>query len=153
MSVENNFKKLITNFNLKIQNGSYSNQLVNKLIASINNSRIVGNNVKKAFNEHFNIVSGTKLMIGGNNNSNNSLDLLIATVSYYLTDINRYDEKLINYAFDIGLDVHSIIILLFLDNISDIQSFCKMNGLTHDKCMTLTTLKKLSALHRVQFNF
>lgn len=158
MNVQNTFKNTIDDFGSKINDGTHVNDVVNNLITSINRSNIVAPHIKKAINQHFGIESGTKLMVGGHGDAYkikniNSHDILIATTIYYLSDLNRYDYTLINYAYNYNLDIDSIITLLLLNNIYDINVFCKKYNLLGDKHHTIASLKKLSALHKIQFNF
>jgi hypothetical protein len=80
-------------------------------------------------------------------------DLLVSTAIYYLSDLNNYDYHLINYGFNYGLGANDIIVLLLLNNIYDITTFCQKYGISRDKYYTISTLKKLSALHKLQYNF
>lgn len=158
MSVQNTFKNTINDFGSKIRDGSHVKDVVTKMIASINQSNIVTPNVKKAINQHFGINPGTRMMTGGHGDAYkaknvSSHDLLVATTLYYLSDLNRYDFNLINYAYNYNLGVGDIITLLLLNNIHDINAFCKKYSLMGDQYHSIATLKKLSALHKIQFNF
>lgn len=158
MNVQNTFKDTINEVAFRINDDSHINDVISRLIGSINQSKIVAPNVKKAINQYFGINSGQKMMVGGYSNrfeskDVNSYDLLLATTIYYLSDLNRYDFNLINYAYNYGLDIGNIITLLLLNNIYDINDFCKKYNLYSDQQYTISTLKKLSALYKIQFNF
>jgi len=79
--------------------------------------------------------------------------MLVALAIYYLCDLTKYDYHLINYCFKIGLDTENIIVLLLLNNINDINYFCQKYRLDNYKSQHIATLKKLSAYHKLLFNF
>jgi hypothetical protein len=80
-------------------------------------------------------------------------DLLLIAMIYYLSDLNKYDFHLINYVMDRSMSIEDVIVLLLLNDIHSIDKFCQMKGLLGSPYYTITTLKKLSALHRVEWNF
>lgn len=86
-------------------------------------------------------------------NKNDMKNILVAFAAYYLTDLNVYDYKLINYLFAYGMKADDIIALLLMNNIYDIELFCQQKGIIGDRLHTIITLKKLSAFHKVQYNF
>lgn len=158
INIQNTLKDTINNAASKIHDDAYMNDIVYKLTSSINKSNIVEPNVKRAINQYFGINSGTKMMVGGNGDffkskNINTHDLLLATTIYYLSDLNQYDYKLINEAYKYGLEIGDIITLLLLNNIHDISVFCEKHNLKNNEQYTLSTLKKLSALFKIQYNF
>ena len=149
-----------------LHNDFMMQNIVTQLVNKINQSRVIKPENKLAMNEYFNISNTTvtrplsygfnKLSTFDKKTSGNISvkDALISTAIYYLSDLNHYDYHLINYAFNYGLAPNDVIVLLLLNNIYDIEIFCKQKGLaSKDKYHTIATLKKLSALWKVQFNF
>lgn len=134
--------------------------IISQLIEKINHSNVVMPENKIYLNQFFNghifgasrinRPSFSKQMIL---NKNNMKDVLISLAAYYLTDLNVYDYKLINYSFAYGLKANDIIVLLLMNNIYDVELFCQQKGIYGDRLHTIITLKKLSAFHKVQYNF
>ena len=165
MSVRITLDNAIHDLRSTLHNDFMMQNIVSQLVNKINQSRIIKSENKLAMNEYFNISNptimrplsyGFKLSTADKKASGNVSikDALISTAIYYLSDLNHYDYHLINYAFNYGLQPNDIIVLLLLNNIYDIEIFCKQKGLTSkDKYHTIATLKKLSALWKVQYNF
>ncbi|XWV25299.1 putative ORFan [Tupanvirus deep ocean] len=163
MSFRITLDRAINDLRSSLHNDFVMQNIVAQLVGKINQSNIILPQNKYAINDYFNIPSTQikrPLSIGftkpsyGNSGSQPSVkNVLIATAVYYLSDLNNYDFHLINHCFKFGLQPNDIIVLLLLNNIYDVDTFCKHRGLTMDKYHTITTLKKLSALHKVQFNF
>jgi hypothetical protein len=138
---------LIHNLPINLHTGSFGKQIVSHLVQQINKSPNVKPNTKQNINKYFDMQSG------GFSTKNLSADnLLQMTLIYALTNLNRYDFKLINLMADI-LEAPDIISLLLLNNIADIKIFCLKKHIYGDVSYNIETLKKLSVLHNLESNF
>jgi len=137
---------------------AFTNGIVESLIGKINKSNIVTPAHKLKLSSHFGV--------GSHMVSTHPIDLIkesilgasedrivISFLFGYLTDLNKFDHKLINAGFNCGLDSGDVITLLILNNIDDINEFCIKRRITSDRYYTIATLKKLSALYKLQHNF
>jgi hypothetical protein len=82
-----------------------------------------------------------------------SINVLQQAIAYYLSNINKYDGILVNYAVSYGLNMDKIIVLILINNIDDLKFFCRINNLNHEQTHTVIKLKKLSELYNLQHNF
>ncbi|XWV26560.1 putative orfan [Tupanvirus soda lake] len=163
MSFRITLDSAINDLRSSLHNDFVMQNIVAQLVNRINQSNIISPQNKFAVNNYFNIPTSQlrrPMTIGFSKPSTEKTsgessvkNVLMATAIYYLSDLNNYDFHLINHCFNFGLQPNDIIVLLLLNNIYDVDTFCKQKGLTMDKYHTVTTLKKLSALHKVQFNF
>jgi hypothetical protein len=80
-------------------------------------------------------------------------DLLVLTVIHYLSDLNQFDMKLMDYCLTNGATTESMLVLLMLNDISSIRVFCKTQNFSANVSYTVETLKKMSALHKLQNDF
>ena len=76
--------------------------------------------------------------------------LIILTVIYYLSNLNTYDYRLINITSDLDMPIENMLVLLLLNDIDSIRTFCKQNELNQNITYRIITLKKLSALHKIE---
>ena len=166
MSIRFTLDRAVNDLRHTLHNDFMMQNIISQLVDKINRSKIITAQNKYAINSYFNLpVSSmqkkyplnTQIMalkpgslISGESSIKN---LLIATAIYYLSDLNNYDYHLINHAFNYGLRANDVVVLLLLNNIYDIETFCTLNQLTGHAKHSITTLKKLSALHKIQFNF
>ena len=142
-------------------NNNVMQDVIYQMLYKINGSNIIEqdnkSNLNNYFNFNFNTTNNSPYSVFNSKTSNASKlsvkELLIVTAMYYLSDLNIYDYKLINQLFNFGLNSSQVIQVLLLNNIYDLTTFCKMNNLSHDNTYTILTLKKLSALHKIQYNF
>jgi hypothetical protein len=164
MSVRITLDNAINDLRSTLRNDFVMQNIVAQLVNKINGSGIINPEYKSAINEYFNLpkpyvirpisMALTKPIPDKKSGEPVSIkNILISTAIYYLLDLNLYDYHLINYSFNYGLKPNDIIVLLLLNNIYDIEIFCKQKGLLGDKYHSLATLKKLSALWKVQYNF
>lgn len=155
MSAKFTLHKAIDDLKSTLQNDYIMQKLVEELLKKITRSKLIIKQNKEAIKTYFGLAE-TKYPCHQSKICPVGFDikhLLIMTAIYYLSDLNKYDYYLINYGFSYGLEANKIIILLLLNNIHDINMFCQLNHLVGDRYHTIATLKKLSALHRVQYNF
>jgi hypothetical protein len=130
--------------------------IVSEITKKIGQSKIIKSEHKNDFDRYLNSLNKktvTNNVIISEPQINDETNALILAAIYYLSDLNFYDYHLINYSFQYGLKVDDIIILLLLNNITDIDFFCKEKNLVLNEQQTIKTLKKLSALRKIQFNF
>lgn len=122
------------------------------IISKINESSLVADKSKDKFNKY--LKGGFKVKVPSI--SSLSLrempgqDILIMALIYYLADLNQFDYQLINLSTNIDLSVEDIILLLLIDNINDINIFCKQRAIYGVYYYLVTNLKKMSAWHRLQ---
>lgn len=143
----------IIDMKLALNNEYIMQLIVAELARRINHSKIIYPEHKLKFNHYFESINKIKFDCMYIKNLSNVHYLLINAAIYYLSDLNYYDYVLINYAFDYGLDVEDIIMLLLFDNIYDVEVFCHWKNLINDHFYNILTLKKLSALWKIQYNF
>lgn len=86
-------------------------------------------------------------------NTDNVTDMMVSIASYSMSNLNRYDYILVNKSIDYGLNVEETIELILIDNLDDINNFCNKKSIHGDTRHTLVTLKKLSALYKLQYSF
>lgn len=155
MSAKFTLNKAINDLANALDNDFVMQHIVARLIDKINRSKIVKAKSKIAITSYFKpyIQEGKLIEYYGTTSGNNILNILIIAVIYYLSDLNIYDYHLINYSFEFGLEANDIMVLLLLNNIYDINTFCQLRSISGDKYHTISTLKKLSALHKIQYNF
>jgi hypothetical protein len=146
----------IRRLNSGMTNESVIHNVVSEIVNNFNQSSIVTNENKRQMNHYYDEIRGGKPkrsladnlpeMTGGCN-------VIQKALAYYLSNTNKYDEILYNKASSYGIPTDKIILLILLNNIYDIKSFCKDNNLTQEQTQTIITLKKSSALHNVEYNF
>jgi len=153
MSVRITLNSAVGDLSRNAFDNNIAHNLLYQVMRKINVSNVVKPENKSMLNNYFSVssqnVSDTPIDIS----RLSAQDQLLITATYYLSDLNNYDFTLINSAFDFGLGVSDVIVLLLLDNIYDISTFCNKHGLVADFHHTIATLKKLSALHKIQYNF
>lgn len=158
MSFKLKFSKLIDDTKSAIDNDLIMKKIVMQIAKKINQSKIVKMEYKKSFDQYS---QNEKILMPESKHTlliNNSIyhadtSALILSAIYYLSDLNFYDYQLVNYSFEYGLKIDDIIILLLLNNIKDIEYFCKEKKLISNEKYNIETLKKLSALYKLQFDF
>lgn len=166
MSIRFPLDQAINDLKFTLHNDFVMQNIVSQLVDKINRSGLVEPQNKLAMNNYFNFtgraerkyplsaqITSFKPGYVKPQGESSVKNLLIATAIYYLSDLNNFDYHLINRAFNFGLGANDIVVLLLLNNIYDIETFCKMKNIMNDRLYTIMTLKKLSALHKVQFNF
>ena len=145
--------------NVTLRNLTYSippdyiiNTVVPSIIASIIASPIVEDKYKAALRKKFGIGNNpTK-----SNNSKNSMtpeEMMVASLTYYLSDMNKFDHKLVNLGFDAGLTDQDVIVLLIIDDLDSIDHFCQKHGIGGEPYRSIVTLKKLSGLQKLRNMF
>lgn len=162
MSVKFTLDQTVNDFKRTLHNDFVMDNIVSQLVGKVNESKIITPQNKSKMSQYFNFNGSTQKKPFRNDlstfkqNGGSGLsvkNILIATVIYYLVDLNNYDHHLINYAFNYGIGANNIIVLLLINNIFDIDIFCKKFNIVGSNYNTITTLKKLSALHKIQYNF
>lgn len=176
MNIQSALQDVIKATNSDLQHELIMKHLIYELHDKIVKSPLVTPNIKNAISAHFGYRDSSKLNVPYNLNAaqmykttpppiyrkpvdvaqlknTDMKDILILTTIYYLSDLNKFDYKLINEAANMGLSTENIITLLLLNNIYDVKTLCEMNKIGGDALYRITTLKKLSALHKVQYNF
>jgi len=142
-----------------LHNDFVMQEIVSRLVDKINQANIITKENKYTINKYFSKQGITPL---GQSYPQPQFDkktsvtpksLLLATLVYLLSNLNIYDEHLVNYAFSIGLRPDSIIVLLLINNIHDIEVFCATYNIGNNGLYNISTLKKLSELHKLQFNY
>ena len=153
MDVKISLKNIINDLVSTLDNDFVMQNIVSELVKKINKSKIIKADNKKIINQYFGNkvtpIEPAKLSNLGNTTQN----LLLQTTIYFLSNLNNYDYHLINTAFDIGLQADNIIVLLLLNNIYDVEMFCRKHNIYGENFYILSTLKKLSAVHKIQTNF
>jgi hypothetical protein len=156
MSAKITLNNAINDLTNTLNNDFVMQNIVTQLVDKINKSKIITKKKNFSIGSYFDPYLAhikTPIERYGIPSNNYILNLLITTIKYCLSDLNIYDYHLINYLFEYNLQPNNIIVLLILNNIYDIDAFCKLHTLHGDKYHTISTLKKLSALHRIQYNF
>jgi hypothetical protein len=131
---------------------SFTQNIIGNLMGKINKSSIVLPTNKLLFNDYVNSNIGRF----GTNNPLEEISEDSIVVSFLfnnLTDLNKYDYNLINTGYNIGLTSDSILYLLMLNNLDDVNDFCTDHNIHGQKQYNIITLKKLSALYKIQHNF
>jgi len=170
VSINNIVNGAINDIHSTLQNNDIMFQIVEELVDRLKKTNIVTPGNKEQIGRYLTHLSKSR-PIGIGIKSINLLDsglinpgifdnigsdpknLLIMTVLYYVSDLNKYDFHLINYAMENNISVKNIIVLLLLNNTYDINRFCYINSITGQRYYTILTLKKLSGLHKVENNF
>lgn len=157
MNIQFTLNKVINDLSNTLQNDLVMQHIVSQLVQKINITKIVKPQYKNAINKYYNtyVSHSIKLQPVELTSLKNAAPenlLLLATI-YFLSDLNIYDFYLINVAFNLGLAPENIITLLLLNNIYDIELFCRKNNMYGEGFYAITTLKKLSALHKLQYNY
>ena len=156
-----NFQTILNNsindLSSTLENDFVLQQIVARLVEKINQAKIIKKEHKYTINKYFSSYSGKltdlKTIEMKNINTSDPKTLLLLTVVYILSNMNIYDEYLVNYLFNIGQAADAVIVLLLLNNIYDIEIFCKRYNIGSDGFYNISTLKKLSELHKLQFNY
>jgi len=141
-----------------LNNNDIMYRIVNDLASKIRTTNIVTPANKDLINQYLNRFPGanTNQIIFAEQDKITEVsgkDLLLLTIIYYVSDLNKYDFHLINFAIEYGLTMEDVIVLLLLNDMYSIDRFCKLKGLLGTEYYTICTLKKLSALHKVEWNF
>jgi hypothetical protein len=138
-------------------NDSSINSIMYSLVRNINNSTIIQNrykqNINSYFNQMFDGTTPTSLPSASAVDKSSVKNILMATTAYFLSDLNKYDFNMINSAFDLGLSASDVITLLFLNNYTDILSFCQINNIRSMETNNILTFKKLSAMYKLHYNY
>lgn len=156
MSVHAILNDSINHLNSNITNDFVIQNVVSELVNKFNKSSIVTAENKQLLNKYYNniksnespksISSNLFKQVGGSN-------VLQTTIAYYLSNTNRYDEVLFNQGLSYGLDIDKLVLLILLNNIDDIKSFCKLNNLNYQQKLNVISLKRSSALYNLEYNF
>ena len=80
-------------------------------------------------------------------------EMMVASLTYYLSDMNKFDHKLVNLGFDAGLTDQDVIVLLIIDDLDSIDHFCQQHGIVGEPYRSIVTLKKLSGLQKLRNMF
>lgn len=132
----------------------FQTKIMPKIIKNINESEYVNNAVKKKFmsggTDRSKRLRLSNLKGGGDVVVKDALEIII---SHYLSDINKYEAKLLNLLDDKGYDNKIMVKFLIVNNDNDIRSVCKMNNISDDMCSKIIDLKKMSALYKIENNF
>jgi hypothetical protein len=159
MSINLLVNNAVNDLKQTLNNNDIMYKIVQDLVGKLNNTNIVTPENKNSivrYMQNFPL-SGNSMNLNvvelKNIETSSPKDLLLLTIIYYLSDLNKYDYHLINFGFDYGLTVEDIIILLLLNDIYTIDTFCYSRQIFGSQYYTLVTLKKLSAMHKVEFNF
>lgn len=157
MDIKNILNQAMDNFKNSEQKDPTIQTLLIEIADKINKSPLVSPQNKIIINDYLTItgIQRPMTMFPSKRRFTTTTDknILLTLSLYFITDLNKYDFYLINYALNFGLNPNDVINLLFLNNIRNIDDFCKQHKLYGDKYFTITTLKKLSALHKVNYNF
>lgn len=72
---------------------------------------------------------------------------------YTFIDTTPYDISIINYGFDHGLNPSDVILLLMINNESDLRAFCETMNLNFNDIRILSDLKRQSAYAKIMHNW
>lgn len=147
---------VFTKLNINAYDENTMNFIINSIVNKVDGNPNVNENKQKQFKNLMSEMSsqGSVNPIDMSNISNvSSSDLALLAVSYYLSNLNKYDYHLINYCDTIDMTVSDVIILLLLNDIYSIEQFCNTKSCKTDCKNMIITLKRLSALHKVEFDF
>lgn len=157
MNIQFPLNKAINDLSATLQNDLVMQHIVSKLVEKINSAKIVKPQYKTAISQYYHSAKSQPVPLAtvGISNLQNAAtkDLLLLATIYFLSDLNDYDFYLINYAFQLGLAPENIIVLLLLNNIYDIEIFCRRYNIYGEGYYTISTLKKLSALNKLWYNY
>jgi hypothetical protein len=159
MSINLLVNNAVNDLKQTLNNNDIMYRIVQDLVGKLNTTNIVTPENKSSiirYMQNFPLDSnslGLNVVELKNIENSSPKDLLLLTIIYYLSDLNKYDFHLINFSFDYGLTVEDIIILLLLNDIYTIDVFSHSRQIFGSQYYTLATLKKLSAMHKVEFNF
>ena len=156
-----NFQTVLNNsindLSSTLNNDFVLQQIVARLVEKINQAKIIKKGHKYTINKYFSSyrgrISDLQAVEMKNINTSDPKNLLLLTVVYILSNMNTYDEYLVNYLFNIRQTADAVIVLLLLNNIHDIEIFCKKYNIGSEGFYNISTLKKLSELHKLQFNY
>lgn len=147
----------ITDLTHTLHNDFVMQEIVARLVDKINQAQTIKKETKLAISRYFSGYHMQKTYLQPvefkNIQATTPRNLLLITIVYLLSNLNIYDEYLINYAFNIGLQPNAIIVLLLVNNIYDIEFFCDRYNIGSDGFYNISVLKKLSELHKLQFNY
>lgn len=80
-------------------------------------------------------------------------DRLLAFIVYSLSNMNEYDISLINYAGQFNLSNEQMILLLLLNDLYSIKSFCNANGIPSAHINQILELKMKSEKYKIATNY
>ena len=122
------------------------NLIHQKILNNINNSDLISDQIKYRINfgNHSNL---------NNIRLQNYLSTQNDTQDLLLCELNHYDAKLITLLVKHNVDLDIIITLLIMNNRQDINYLCQKMINNRDICHNILTLKKLSALYKIENNF
>jgi len=158
MEFQGNINDTISSLTKNIDTSFIRKSVVPKLISNINKSNDVSSDAKNKLSRQFSNLGSNELRQirlsslrgGGDNVTKEALEVII---THFLSDINKFDAKLINLLSNANIDGNVIITFLFVNNIDDIKGVCTSNNIGGSLCQNVITLKKLSALYRIEHNF
>lgn len=153
MNIESSINKIIDDMSDTLNNDFIMQQIVAILAKKINKSAIIKPQYKIKIKEH---IESHGIYVIPKCDCNNMLypsKILLRTIIYFVSDLNVYDYNLINFLFDASQNPADVIIVLFLNNITDIKTYCIMHDMNLNETQTIITLKKLSALYKLKYNF
>lgn len=157
MDVPSLLRKAIKDMDAALDNDLVMQHIVANLAEKIRNAKLVKKEYRHIIDRYYKTHRGKEIPLETIKmtelKTSQPKDLLFLTVIYFLSNLNQYDYMLINLVFEIGLRTDNVIVLLLLNNINDIEAFCSKNKILGENCYAITTLKKLSALHKVIHNF
>lgn len=141
-----------------LHNNEIMQNIVQQLVDKLNKSSIIKPEHKIKIQNYFigiqiNPTIFNNTFLGSASEDTERNNLLWRTIIYFISDLNKYDYHLVNASFSSGLDVIDVFVLLLLNNIYDIEIFCKKNFLYGEIYYTIITLKKLSALYKLYHNY
>lgn len=131
-----------------LHNDAIMQSIVQQLVDKLNKSKIIKPDHKTKIQNYL-----TNIEIDDFNITKTPYDLLWRTLIYFISDLNKYDYHLVNVAFSSGLNMVNVIVLLLLNNIYDIEIFCKKYFIHGETYYTIITLKKLSVMHKLHYNY
>ncbi len=157
MDFQKSISDMITNLTQNVDISLVSDSIIPKLIDNINQSSTVKQEAKNKLNAKFNNtgfqlkqIRLSSLRGGGEEVTKEALEVIIA---HFLSDINKYDAKLINLLSDANVDEKVIVTFLIVNNLDDINAVIRDNNISSNLAQNIITLKKLSALYRIERNF
>lgn len=159
MSLYVNLNNMLSNVNFNTNDTNTMYFVVDQVMQNIRGNPAIEKNNMNKFNQFWDKFSGKfdNTTINPVNMQNldasSSKDLVLLAVAYYLSNLNTYDFNLINYCNKVNMDTSDIIILLLLNDMQTINNFCKVKSIHSQSYYVILTLKRLSALHKVEYNF
>jgi len=154
MEFQQNIDEVINNLTESVDFNFIQTKIMPKITKNINESKYVTNDVKKKFMTG-GVDKSKRLRLSNLKGGCDTVakDALEVIVSHYLSDINKYDAKLLNILSDKGYEKELMIKFLIINNVDDIQNTCGTNNMGNELCSMIINLKKMSTLYKIKSQY